>query len=341
MHINFLIIFLITFFLSVVFTVIVRQIVLRLNIVDTPNLERKIHKIGTPLLGGLSLFLSFFLVLYFIRDKILAGNLEVNHWLGFFAGALILMIGGFLDDKYNIKQKYQIIFPILAIACVLAGGVGIEKITNPLGGFIYLGFFSSIIIALWLVGMMYTTKLLDGIDGLVTGVTAIGGFVIFLFTMTTKYYQPDIGIAALILSAVCLGFLIFNWHPAKIFLGEGGSLFLGYTLGVLAIISGGKIAIALLIMGIPIMYVLWTIIRRIQAGKNPFKFADRKHLHFRLLDLGLSQRQTVLIYYGFSAIFGLSALFLQSRGKLIVLGALVVIMLGTIAGFNYLEKRRT
>ena len=113
MHINFLIIFLITFFLSVVFTVIVRQIVLRLNIVDTPNLERKIHKIGTPLLGGLSLFLSFFLVLYFIRDKILAGNLEVNHWLGFFAGALILMIGGFLDDKYNIKQKYQIIFPIL------------------------------------------------------------------------------------------------------------------------------------------------------------------------------------------------------------------------------------
>ena len=191
------------------------------------------------------------------------------------------------------------------------------------------------------MGMMYTTKLLDGIDGLVTGVTAIGGFIIFLFTMTTKYYQPDIGLAALILAAACLGFLIFNWHPAKIFLGEGGSLLLGFILGVLAIISGGKIAIALLIMGIPIMDVIWTIIRRIKDKKNPFKFADKKHLHFRLLDLGLSQKKTVLIYYGFSAIFGLSALFLQSRGKLIVLGALAAIMLGVVVWFNYLEKRRT
>ena len=335
------IIFLITFFLSIIFTALVKQAASRLDIIDKPNLERKIHKIGTPLLGGISIFLSFFIALYFVREKILAGNLEYSHWLGFFIGALILVIGGFLDDKYNLKSKYQIIFPILAIVSVLAGGVGIEKITNPFGGFIYLGFFSSVLIALWLMGMMYTTKLLDGIDGLVTGVTAIGGFIIFLFTMTTKYYQPDIGLAALILAAACLGFLIFNWHPAKIFLGEGGSLLLGFILGVLAIISGGKIAIALLIMGIPIMDVIWTIIRRIKDKKNPFKFADKKHLHFRLLDLGLSQKKTVLIYYGFSAIFGLSALFLQSRGKLIVLGALAAIMLGVVVWFNYLEKRRT
>ncbi|MCU0679584.1 MAG: undecaprenyl/decaprenyl-phosphate alpha-N-acetylglucosaminyl 1-phosphate transferase, partial [Planctomycetes bacterium] len=114
---------------------------------------------------------------------------------------------------------------------------------------------------------------------------------------------------------------------------------LGYILGVLAIISGGKIAIALLVMGLPILDVAWTIIRRLAAGKNPFKFADRKHLHFRLLDLGFGQRKTVLLYYFFSAIFGLSALFLQSRGKLLALSVLLLIMLIFIIGFNYLDKK--
>jgi UDP-GlcNAc:undecaprenyl-phosphate GlcNAc-1-phosphate transferase len=186
---------------------------------------------------------------------------------------------------------------------------------------------------------MYTTKLLDGIDGLVTGVTAIGAFIIFLFTMTTKYYQPDIGLAALILAGVSLGFLVFNWHPAKIFLGEGGSLFLGFALGVLAIISGGKIAIALLVMGIPIMDVAWTIIRRTKAGKNPFKFADREHLHFRIFDSGLSQRQTALVYYILATLFGLSALFLQSLGKLLALVLLLIIMLTVIISFYHFEKK--
>jgi hypothetical protein len=116
-------------------------------------------------------------------------------------------------------------------------------------------------------------------------------------------------------------------------------LFLRYALGVLAIISGGKIAIALLVMGIPIMDVAWTILRRMAAGKNPFKFADKLHLHFRLLNLGLSQRKTVLLYYLFAALFGLSALFLQSRGKLLALGVLVLIMLGVVAIFRYLDKK--
>lgn len=332
-------IFFFTFSLSAFATIFFRIIALKFNIIDIPREERKIHKEKIPLLGGAAIFLSFFIFLYLVQDKILAGDLSANHWLGFFIGGCFLMIGGFLDDKYDLKPAKQIIFPLLAIASVIVGGVGIEKITNPLGGFFYLGLFSPALIALWLMGMMYTTKLLDGIDGLVTGVTAIGSFIIFLFTMTAKYYQPDIGVAALILAAACLGFLIFNWHPAKMFLGEGGSLFLGYALGVLAIISGGKIAIALLVMGIPIMDLIWTILRRIRLGKNPFKFADRKHLHFRLLDLGIGQRKTVLIYYGFSAIFGLSALFLQSRGKLLALSALGFIMVGIVVGFKCLDKK--
>lgn len=356
MNIFYLTIFLITLFFSVLSTKFVKYLSLRFDITDKPNQPRKIHKGNIPLLGGLAIFIAFFVMLFFLREKLVAGNLAYHHWLGFFAGACFLMIGGFLDDKYNLKPKYQVVWPILATLSVIAGGIGIEKITNPFGGLLYLdalkipvlewgtGMHYFMIIAdtfmvLWLLGMMYTTKLLDGLDGLVTGITAIGGLIIFLFTMTTKYYQPDIGLAALVLSAACLGFLFFNWHPAKIFLGEGGSLLLGYALGVLAVISGGKIAIALLILGIPILDVAWTIVRRLAQGHNPFKFSDDKHLHFRILNLGFGVRKTVLVFYAFSLIFGLSALFLQSMGKLLALIIIVLIMLAVIVGFGYLDKK--
>ena len=267
----------------------------------------------------------------------------MHHWLGFFIGALILIIGGTLDDKYNFSPKKQIIFPLLAIAAVLIGGVEITKLSNPLGGYFSLGtalWLSPIFIAIWLMGMMYTTKLLDGVDGLVSGVSAIGALVIFLFTLTTKYYQPDIAFASLVLAGAILGFLFYNFNPASIFLGEGGSLFLGYALGVLAIISGGKIAIALLVMGIPILDVAWTILRRLLSGKNPFKTADKKHLHHRLLALGLNQKQTVLVFYVLSALFGLSGLFLQSQGKVLALIIIVLLMLVLVISFSYIKPKK-
>jgi len=326
--------------LAIILTLAVKKIALYFKIVDSPagqGGERKIHLQTIPLLGGAAIFLAYFLILFLARGHFFSGPLAWPQLLGFGAGALIIMIGGLLDDKYNLRPWQQIIFPLLAVVAVILGGVNIAKLTNPFGGVISLGAFSfvgSLIIAVWLLGMMYTTKLLDGVDGLVTGVSAIGGLIIFLFTLTTRYYQPNIAFAALLLTAVCLGFLIFNWHPAKIFLGEGGSLLLGFILGVLAIISGGKIAIALLVMGIPILDVAWTILRRLLAGHNPFRFADQKHLHHRLLALGLSQRQTVLVFYLFSLAFGLAGLFLQSRGKFWALVILVVIMSGVVVGFS-------
>lgn len=336
-------VFLVSFILSVLLSLIIRKVALKYKIVDVPNLGRKIHKKEIPLLGGIAIFLSFFGVLFFVQDKILAGELEMTHWMGFFLGSVFLMIGGFLDDKYNLKPSQQIFWPILAIVCVILGGVGIAKITNPLGGLIYFDkfiLFSEIFTFIWLLGMMYTTKLLDGVDGLVTGVAGIGGLIIFLFTLTTKYYQPDMALASLIFAATCFGFLVFNWHPAKIFLGEGGSLLLGFILGVLAIISGGKIAIALLVMGIPVLDVIWTVIRRLFAGKNPFNFADDKHLHHRLLNLGIGQRKTVLIFYFLALLFGLSGLFLQSKGKVLALGIIFIIMVSLVLSLNLIDKRK-
>lgn len=342
----YLFIFIISLVLSAGLTLVVKKVATSLRILDMPDeagVGRKIHHQPIPLLGGVAIFLAYFILLFAFAPHFLSGNLRTSHLIAFFAGALIIIIGGALDDKYNLSPKQQIIFPLLAILAVILGGVEIGKITNPFGGgYIDLNslfIVSPTLIAIWLLGMMYTTKLLDGVDGLVTGVSAIGGFVIFLFTTTTRYFQPDIAFAAILLAGTAFGFLIFNWHPAKIFLGEGGALLLGYILGVLAIISGGKIAIALLIMGIPILDVAWTILRRLASGKNPFRSADKKHLHHRLLALGLGQRGTVLFFYALSLLFGLSGLFLQSRGKFLALVALVILMFAVVVVFWFLDRK--
>jgi len=336
--------FILALVLSLLLIPVAKRVALKLQIVDKPDFVRKIHTKPIPLSGGVVIFAVFFAVIFLFHDQLLVGNLDWHHWLGFFAGSLILIIGGVLDDKYNLKPKYQIIFPLLAIVAVLLGGVEIAKLSNPFGGYFSLStiaWLSPVFISVWLLGMMYTTKLLDGVDGLVGGVSTIGALVIFLFTITTKYYQPDIAFAALVLAGAILGFLFYNFNPASIFLGEGGSLFLGFALGVLAIISGGKIAIALLVMGIPIFDVAWTILRRVISGKNPFKTADKKHLHHRLLALGLSQRQTVYVFYSLSALFGLSGLFLQSQGKFFALGLIIVLMMILVISFSFISKAET
>lgn len=341
----YLFIFIISAILAAGLTLIVKKVATSLGILDMPDKAgagRKIHNRPIPLLGGVAIFLAYFIILFAFAPHFLSGNLRLSHMIAFFIGALIIVIGGALDDKYNLSPKQQIIFPLLAILAVILGGVEIGKITNPFGGYIDLSSLTivgPILIAIWLLGMMYTTKLLDGVDGLVTGVSAIGGFVIFLFTTTTRYFQPDIAFAAILLAGSAFGFLIFNWHPAKIFLGEGGALLLGYILGVLAIISGGKIAIALLIMGIPILDVAWTILRRLASGKNPFRSADKKHLHHRLLALGFGQRGTVLFFYALSLLFGLSGLFLQSRGKFLALVILILLMFAVVVAFEFIDRK--
>ncbi|MBL7058083.1 undecaprenyl/decaprenyl-phosphate alpha-N-acetylglucosaminyl 1-phosphate transferase [Patescibacteria group bacterium] len=336
---NYLTIFTSTIILSYVLTLCIAKIANKLNIVDIADVERKKHKGRTPLLGGTAIFLSFFCISFIFKEELLSGDLETHHLIGVFIGALILIIGGAIDDKFKISAKKQIIFPIIACFSVILGGVEITKINSPLtNDFLYFSTITSnIFVFTWLICIMYTTKLLDGIDGLVSGVTGIGAFIIFIFTLTTKYYQPDISTASLILLSACLGFLILNWHPAKIFLGEGGSLFLGYILGVLAIISGGKVAIAALVLGIPITDMLWTIIRRLINKKNPLTSADRLHLHHRLNDLGLGPKRTATLYYLFSGIFGISAVFLQSKEKFFALLLLILIMIVSVI---YLSKQK-
>lgn len=347
------------FVLAIFFTLIVKAIAWKFKIVDYPRGERKIHQTPIPLLGGLAIFFSFFIVLgyyAFFTDNIIDG-IRLKNLIGFFIASSIIMVGGILDDQFNLKPKYQIIWPILAVFIVIASGIGVTKITNPFGGVFHLDQYKFVLFwhndipaqvtiladlftFFWLMGMMYTTKFLDGLDGLVSGITAIGALVIFFLANTNMYFQPEVAFLAIIYVGAALGFLIFNFHPAKIFLGEGGSLLTGFILGILAIIAGSKVITAVLIMGIPILDVLWVILRRIFFEKKSPFVADRKHLHFRLLDIGFSQRQAVMFLYSLAFIFGLATLFLQSMGKLIALIVLLVLMIvlgGVVVIFKHKE----
>lgn len=324
------------FFLAILSVFCVRWLAQKWNIVDAPA-ERKVHGRSVPLLGGVAIFVSFFAALGLIKffTPYLSGNLSGRQLWALFLGGAILMIGGFLDDKFNLRPRQQIVFPILAALAVLYGGVNLSEITNPWGGTVNLNFWRlgafiplvNLLVFGWLMGMMYTTKLLDGLDGLVAGLTAIGSAMIFFLASSQKFYQPDIALIALLFAAANLGFLIFNFYPAKIFLGEGGSLMSGFILGFLAIAAGGKIATTLLVMGIAALDIIMVMARRLRRGQ-PFWQADAGHLHHRLLALGFSQRQVVLFFYCLAVGFGVLTLFLQSRGK--VLALLVLIILGVL-----------
>ncbi len=353
--------FLSSFILSLGLTFFIRWLAFKLKIVDIPEKsERKIHKKSTPLLGGLAIFLSFFLVLFIVRqtpwwpgDKVLD-----KHLFGLFIAGLFLMVGGFLDDKYSLKPSKQIIWPILACLAVIISGIGVKYINNPFGpGYLYLDqvkfeiirlngvpyYFtplSDFITFIWLMLLMYSTKLLDGLDGLVSGLTVIGALVIAGLCFITQFFQPDVGTMALILAGAGLGFLCFNWHPAKIFLGEGGSLFAGFILGVLAIISGSKVATAFLILGLAIIDLIIVVVQRIFIErKSPFR-GDQRHFHFRLLKTGIPHRLVVIFYWLVALIFGLSALFLQTKGKIISLIVLVMLGGGLITFFSFKKEKK-
>lgn len=322
--------FFLAFLISFILTRFVRQIAYKFKIFDYPSEPRKIHDRPVPLLGGLAIYFTFLILtlFYWQNGLLLDGRIKPSHLLGVLLGGGIIAIGGIFDDKYKLKPYQAIIAPLMASLVVIFFGLKIGYITNPLGGLWYLGgtFWSPLLVFFWLLGMIYTTKFLDGLDGLVSGISVIGSIILFLVSLFWDVPQSGTSILCLILGGSALGFLIWNFHPAKIFLGETGSVFLGFMLGVLAIISGAKIATTLLIMGLPILDVVWVIIRRIfKDKKSPF-LADKKHLHFRLLNIGLNQRQAVLFLYFITLLFGATAIFQKTSGKLISFGVLIVLM---------------
>ncbi len=311
------------FVVSLFFVAMVRRLAPQFGLVDVGGGVRKLHQGLMPLGGGIGVYGAFALItliVFFATNHFVAGAIEAKQIFGFLLGGAVLIVGGVLDDLYDLRPRHSILFPLLAVAVAVASGIGVSKLTNPLGGFFEIGqAVSAVLTFVWLMGMIYTTKLLDGVDGLASGVVGIGGLVIAALALSTAFYQPDVALLSLIAVAAIGGFFVWNWHPASIFLGEGGSTFLGYLLGVLAVISGSKIMTALLIIGIPALDVLFVIYSRARGGVNNVTTADTRHLHHRLLAAGLSQRQVVLLYFAFSFIFGITTLIFESWQKVIAL----------------------
>lgn len=324
--------------LSIIFSFLVRRLALRFNIVQAPDNERRFHKNAVPLLGGVAIFLAFWLVAGWLLYVHPIRGIEIltPRLTGVFLASLVVLALGIFDDIRPIPAWARLGGIMLAALLAAVGGLGLEKITNPLGGVFQLGQWKilmwgdyvltigSVVVFLWLSGMMFTSKILDGLDGLATGIIAIGALVIYLLSSTTPYFQPNVALLSLVFLGSLLGFLGFNFYPAKLFLGEGGSIFIGLILGTLAVVGGGKLATALLVMAIPILDLARVVYERIKNKQSIFR-GDRRHLHFRLVDGGLGVRSAVGIYYALALIFGLSTLFLQSIQKVYALLFLVVV----------------
>jgi len=349
-----------TFSASLIFTMLVIWLAQKWHIVDKPDPSnpKKLHSHSVALWGGAAIFLAFNLVVFFysyFTSDLTGDTMTGRNILGIVTGAVFLLIGGLLDDKYNLKPKYQIIFPILAVISVIVCGIGIDSVSNPLGGeaiklnswqynlFWHQGFpykltiWADLFTFIWLLCIIYTTKILDGLDGLVSGLTVIASAFIFLISLNnTDIIQYDVALLAIIVMGAYAGFLVFNFNPASIFLGESGSTLAGFLIGSLSIISGSKVGVTLILLSIPILDFFWTIIRRLSEKRSPFSGADRKHLHHRLLDAGFSVKSAVLFFYSICLVFGVLIYNLQDLGlSEIVLITLACLIFMLILAFIY------
>lgn len=357
--------FLIAAVLSTGLTHVVRNFARKYGLIlpKKPRL-RDIHRSATPRLGGVALFVAFWAVvavlyalnpdrLHFIDWKVL--GLDAN-LLGVFVGSLLLLVVHVVDDLRGVSAGGKLASHIAAGALLALFGIRIWWLSNPFGGTIYLDPWQShLLVVAWTVLVINVVNFLDGLDGLATGVSGIGGVVLFLLVLTPYINQTNSALLLAVFVGAILGFLPWNFHPAKIFLGDSGSTFLGFFLATFSIISGAKVATAFLVLGVAILDAIWVIGRRLLAGIAPYQ-ADRKHLHHRLLDLGLTQPQIVLFYLAVSAAFGWIALRFSrlpiteaTQGKvqamlwlLAVVGftALVVVSLEARKRWNYSSKAR-
>ncbi len=327
-----------------------RTIVLsrRLGLLDQPG-PLRVHRTPVPRAGGVAVFLAFVfgLTLSYSFDVVRIGG-EPERLTLLLGGACLIVGFMIYDDVIGIrpwtKLAGQIALAALVVLPRLRGenhGIVLDSFNLPLMGQITLPLAVAIGFTLfWIVGMMNTLNWLDGLDGLASSVTVVACAVLFVHTYFWPRGDPQftISILSLVLGAAVLGFLPFNWHPSKIILGDAGANFLGFALAILSIIGGAKIATALLALGLPVLDVAWVIAFRASHGRSPLG-RDRGHLHHRLLDRGWSQARIVIFVAGISAVFGLLALVLPSRGyKLGAILVLGLVLLSTVSGLALKDR---
>jgi len=335
-------------------TPIARRIAFRFGAVNIPKDSRRVHKKPMPLMGGLAIIVGFTLaVCYSFASKDFTEFLEYlgqPKTLGLIIGALIIIILGIIDDLKPLRARLKFPIQLLAAILVVATGTRILSITTPFqAGSTHFSDMSAImgetlafiISVLWIVGMSNAINLIDGLDGLAAGVSGIASISLFIVAVIRG--QDDIAIIAVSLVGAIFGFLPYNFNPAKIFMGDTGSTFLGFMLAVLSVEGTMKsvtviaLVIPLLVLSLPIFDTLFAILRRISNGR-PIGEADRGHIHHRLLDMGLSHRMSVVILYVISGALGLLSIALVDKGLLPSLILLIIIIIFVIGGARNLTE---
>lgn len=326
---------------SFLFSKISIKIADKYEILDKPKSDRKIQKKPIPFLGGLGIGTALILglVLFGVFSDLWIGKITSLQLIGFMAGIFVLTIGGALDDIFDLKARQSIIFPILASIIVVLTGTSIVHVTDPTNsaplflnwwqlsiGSWNLSLPNDILTVIWLMVAIYATKITDGLDGLVSGISIIGASMVGLLSALPLFYQPSTTILSAMVAGSFAGFMPHNRFPAKQYLGESGSTLAGYCLGFLAIVSSAKLAIALAVLAVPIADIAFVVLRRVLNHRPWFK-GDSSHLHFRLLAAGLPHRRAVHLFWLLSASAGFAALFLQTRGKLFLVFILIILTL--------------
>jgi UDP-GlcNAc:undecaprenyl-phosphate GlcNAc-1-phosphate transferase len=316
-------VFLAAALLSLVLTPLARRTLLRHRIVDRPG-ARRVNRKPIPRSGGLVVAASFLAVAgVFLIVNERAALIAVPpslHPLGvaalFLGGAVAAALGA-MDDLFDLRARWQFLGQFALATGAVALGIDIDIVNNPFGPGIIV-FPAQIAVAFtifWIVGMINSINWIDGLDGLSSGVAIIAAVTLGLISLSTRVNQPLIAVLCFVLAGALVGFLRWNFYPARIFSGTSGVQFVGYTLAVLSILGTAKVAVALLVLGVPIIDTFWIIVRRLSQRRSPFT-PDRQHIHHRLLDLGLSHRQTVLVIYGFCAALAVLALVLTGASLL-------------------------
>jgi len=327
-----LIAFILAAAVALIATPLIRRLVHDLAILDHPD-SRKRHGSPTARGGGVAVAIAFLLVgggLVVFRESI-AGmpglrSVTQSNVVGLFGGAVLAVVIGALDDRFDLRARWQFLGQLGLAALAVVSGIVVEDIGNPFGPR-NIDFPTAVGIAftvVWIVGMINSLNFIDGLDGLSTGIALIAAVVLGLLSLTVPVNQPLVAVLCFALAGGLLGFLRWNFHPASIFQGTAGVMFMGYALAVLSILGSAKVVVALLVLAVPIIDTFWVIVRRLSARRSPFS-PDRGHIHHRLLDLGLSHRTTVLLIYVTCATLGLMSLLVSNATAVFTfLGALVV-----------------
>ncbi len=318
-------------------TPIVKAFAQKVGAMDDPGEARRIHTHPIPRMGGLAIFLDFLIsVLLFA---------EISKPVqGILIGCVIIVASGIVDDIISLRWWTKLIAQFVAAVIAVAHGVMIEGIMNPnvfaAENTLLIGYLSIPVTIIWIVGVTNAVNLIDGLDGLACGVSAISS--ITMLTVALMVAEPNIALLLAALAGGCFGFIPYNLNPAKIFMGDTGALLLGYVLSTVSIIGLFKFyavmtfLVPLMALALPLFDTLFAIIRRLLKGQSPMT-PDRGHLHHRLIDHGLSQKQAVAVLYSLSAIMGLTAVVICTTGKLRLILLVVELAIAVAVGIFVVE----